>query len=258
LAARDVKAKPPIWQEFRTPRSTLLIDERHTEERMAMTDDEIQEMPKTRNLMSKKEFAAWIAIRAEAGAKIDVEAAELGGWWAPEGDPYDLTNWGRKGSRLGLPQEYFFVRDPESRGWIWQGDLPDYKRAIMQARIDAHRRKVKEFHANRQAAGRLIDIETCELFETTGYLSDPYDINLAHYPVVGSMCYVRSEGSDGWIWDGDLPKKVWPAMRRRIERECLARKNIIDDLFDVLPQGGGLIAARRRSRRQRRSMEREW
>jgi hypothetical protein len=65
----------------------------------------------------------------------------------------------------GPPEPYFFVRDPESRGWIWQGDLPDDKRAIMQARMDEHER--------------------------------------------------------------------------------LARKKIIDDLFDVLRQGGGLMAARK-------------
>ena len=43
-----------------------------------MTDDVIEQLAKTRDLMSKEDFVTWIASRNGAGAKIDIEAAELG------------------------------------------------------------------------------------------------------------------------------------------------------------------------------------
>jgi hypothetical protein len=145
-----------------------------------------------------------------------------------------------------LPDEcpHFFVRGPESRGWVCQGDLTEEKSASMQARIDEHNRKVKEFRLNRQAAGRLIDIETCELFRMSACDDDPYDIKLAPYPQWGTNRFVRSQDSDGWIHEGDLPVEKGRAMYARIERECVAREKIIDDLFEVLRQGGGLMATR--------------
>jgi hypothetical protein len=153
---------------------------------MTMTEDEIQNMPNASDLMSKEEFAAWIAGRKEVGAKIDIGTAKLQGWWAPEGDPYAFSWWAPKGVNRNYDDSpeahpYFFVRDPESRGWVWQGDLPDDKPATMQARIDEHNREVEEFYANRRAAGRLIDIETCELFCMFACDLDPYGIKLAPY-----------------------------------------------------------------------------
>ena len=75
----------------------------------------------------------------------------------------------------------------------------------MQARIDERNRKAEEFRANRQAAGRLIDIENCKLFSMTACDADPYGIRLAPYEQWGTNLFVRSEDRDGWIHEGDLP-----------------------------------------------------
>ena len=46
-----------------------------------MTDDKLENMPRTSRLMTKVEFAAWIATRKEVAAVIDIATAELDGWW---------------------------------------------------------------------------------------------------------------------------------------------------------------------------------
>jgi hypothetical protein len=110
------------------------------------------------------------------------------------------------------------------QGWVWQGDLTEEKSASMRARIDEHNRKVEEFHANRQAAGRLIDIETCELFRMPACDDDPYGIKLVPYPQWGTNRFVGSEDSDGWIHEADLPVEKARAMYDRIWRERVARE----------------------------------
>jgi hypothetical protein len=86
-----------------------------------ITHDEIQRMPWTRDLMAPQEFQQWLASRKDAGARVDIETCELGHWAAYDCDPY--------GARPDLPEEMQqigtnrFVRSPESRGWVWEGDL---------------------------------------------------------------------------------------------------------------------------------------
>ena len=184
-----------------------------------MTDDEVRNMPETSALLTKEEFAAWIASRKEAGAKIDIGTAELKGWLTPKGNPYE--RWAPKGAHRSSNDSpelcaHFFVRSPESRGWVWQGDLPDDKGSAMQARIDEHNRKVKDIYANRRAAGRLIDVETCEGVHDTIDESDPYGIELAPYGLINYVLFVRNKDSDDWIWINDLPaeKIRGPGTRR--------------------------------------------
>src|SRR6516165_1259148 len=112
--------------------------EQHNRGENNMTDDEVKNLPKTSVLLAREEFVAWIASRKEAGAKIDIGTAELKGWWELEGDPYSLSHWRPKeadwnnyeppeaihhisDSREPIP--CFFVRGPQSRGWVWLGDL---------------------------------------------------------------------------------------------------------------------------------------
>jgi hypothetical protein len=212
-----------------------------------MTDDEVRDMPETSALLTEEEFAAWIVSREEAGAKIDIGTAELKGWLTRKGDPYE--RWAPKGacrSSNDSPElcVHFFVRCPESRGWVWQGDLPEDKGSAMQARIDEHNRKVKDIYANRRAAGRLIDVETCEGVHGTIDESDPYGIELAPYGLINYVLFVRNKDSDDWIWIDDLPAEKIRALRERSERERLAREHVVDNLFDALRQGGvGLAAA---------------
>jgi hypothetical protein len=219
-----------------------------TQESMTMTDDEIQNMPMARTLPTQEEFAAWIASRKEAGAKIDVNTAELKGWWGSEGDPYEACRWAPEHAHQSGHEvrPHFFVRNPQSRGWVWQGDLPDDKRAAMQARIDKHNRKVEEFKERCRATGHLIDVNTCEQHWHWADELDPYCIELAPYESINRVYFVRNKDSDDWICVYDLPEEKRQALDERNEREHMAREHVVDDIFDTLHRGGiGVAEAER-------------
>jgi hypothetical protein len=217
-----------------------------TEEKMTKVDDDIRKMPETSRLMTLEEFAVWIASRKRAGAAIDIETAELKGWWSPEGDPYGLSLRALEEapSYENSPKlsPHYFVRDPRSRGWVWQGDLPDDKRAATQARIDEHNRKVKKFYADRRAAGCLIDTETCERSWWWADDTDPYGVELAPYEQISRHSFVCNKDSDDWIRVHDLPVEKREALDRRALREHSARAQIIEDI-PLLRRAGGLVAA---------------
>jgi hypothetical protein len=84
---------------------------------------------------------AWLASRKEAGGAINIETCELGRWAANDCDPYGLRELFGE-----LPEEMMqvgtnrFVRSPESRGWVWEGDLPTEKAGAMYARIQRQAR----------------------------------------------------------------------------------------------------------------------
>jgi hypothetical protein len=87
-------------------------------------DDREANLPWTSADLSTEEFKQWVASRKEAGRVINIETCELGRWHAHDCDPYGI------GERLGeLSEEECqigtnrFVRSPESRGWIHEGDL---------------------------------------------------------------------------------------------------------------------------------------
>jgi hypothetical protein len=95
--------------------------------------------------------------------------------------------------------------------------------------------KTREAHdayvANRREAGRVIDIETCEIaclranyFDPYG--TDPWDNDRPDDPLYeqaktywGKCLFVRSEVSDGWIIAEDLPEEKWQVLERRMEGE---------------------------------------
>ena len=72
--------------------------------------------------IAAEEAEKWIAVRKEAGLKIDLETAEVNWWYAQTLDPY--------GVYPGLPEEYqqvgreYFARSPGSDVWVRFGDLP--------------------------------------------------------------------------------------------------------------------------------------
>ena len=98
-----------------------------------MTDAELNGMPWTLDLMTEAELRAWLASRKAAGAAIDIETCELARWHACDADPY--------GVNPNVPEEMYqiganrFVRSPDSRGWVWEGDLPPACIKAMYARI---------------------------------------------------------------------------------------------------------------------------
>jgi hypothetical protein len=106
--------------------------------------DKIHAMPWTRHLMTKEELAEWVASRTVAGRAIDIETCELGRWGAYDLDPYGVDP--------DLPEELRqigtnrFVRSPESRGWVWEGDLPAAKGHAMYARIEREREAYARSH----------------------------------------------------------------------------------------------------------------
>jgi hypothetical protein len=79
----------------------------------------------------------WLAIRKEAGPKIDPETAEVFCDYTEVGDPYCVhPDFPEEHSCVG--REYF-ARSPGSDIWVWFGDLPD---ATASALWEKHRSKL--------------------------------------------------------------------------------------------------------------------
>jgi hypothetical protein len=77
----------------------------------------------------------------------------------------------------------------------------------------------KEYYANRIAAGRLIDVETCEIAKLTVDLADPYGMDPADpAECIGRLLFVASAESEGWVLVEDLPEDNRRALHARIER----------------------------------------
>jgi hypothetical protein len=95
-----------------------------------MTNAELNAMPWTASLMTTDELFEWLASRKGAARVIDIESCELGQWKSSAADPYgvlemSLEDFGTK----------WFVRSPESRGWIAAANLPDDKYTAMMGRV---------------------------------------------------------------------------------------------------------------------------
>jgi hypothetical protein len=85
-------------------------------------EDREANLPWTREDLTLEEFRRWVATREEAGLKIDIETCELGRWYAYDCDPYGANaNLSEEMRQVGTNR---FVRSPESRGWVHEGDLP--------------------------------------------------------------------------------------------------------------------------------------
>ena len=77
----------------------------------------------------------WLAIRKEAGLKIDPETAEVIWNYTQTLDPYGVCP--------DLPEEYqqigreYFARSPGGEIWVWFGDLPNTTRDALWKRHSA-------------------------------------------------------------------------------------------------------------------------
>jgi hypothetical protein len=76
----------------------------------------------------------------------------------------------------------------------------------------------EDFRANRKAAGREIDVETCDVTAWYVDLDDPYGLNRPPSGCIAKTIFVASAESGGWVLEDDLPKDKWRALRDRIER----------------------------------------
>ena len=77
----------------------------------------------------------------------------------------------------------------------------------------------EEFLANRKAAGRVIDPETCDIAQWYVDLADPYGVSSPPpAECIGRVTFVASAESDGWVLVEDLPEDKARALHDRIER----------------------------------------
>jgi hypothetical protein len=96
-----------------------------------MTDDELHAI---HDLLTKDERCEWFARRKEFGLTISIETCELKLCYVDVYNPYGIAD-----DDDTYPVEYeflWFVRSPESHGWIWEEHLPKEKRAAMYDRIE--------------------------------------------------------------------------------------------------------------------------
>lgn len=80
-------------------------------------------------------------------------------------------------------------------------------------------RRIREFTERRKEAGLKIDPKTAETYMDMGECFDPYGIHPL-LPREAKDCpmknwFVRSRGSDIWVWDGDLPQATRDALRNK-------------------------------------------
>jgi hypothetical protein len=72
--------------------------------------------------------------------------------------------------------------------------------------------ELQRWVASRKEAGRVIDIETCELGRWRAHDCDVYGVRdlPPEMQQIGTNRYVRSPTSNGWINEGDLPVEKFP------------------------------------------------
>src|SRR5262245_40769647 len=100
--------------------------------------------------------------------------------------------------------------DEEEYRRSWDDDEHPATEAKLPANEEAeYFRRLREFTERRRQAGLKIDPETAEMCVTCREAYDPYDIDtLFPRQAKGGprkTWFVRSPGSDVWVWDGDLP-----------------------------------------------------
>jgi hypothetical protein len=158
------------------------------------------------------EIEKWLAIRKEAGRKIDPETAEVTRGYGCEIDPYGILPGGAE--EYGGSGKHYFARSPGSDIWVWFGDIPDQIcDALWEKQIER-----EEWLAIRKEAGRKIDPETAEVDWHYVHSSDPYGIFPEvpkEYGFFGRHYFARSPGSDIWVLFRDLPDATRDALWKK-------------------------------------------
>lgn len=94
----------------------------------------IQNTDKTESQLKVEQ---WLAIRKEAGTRIDPETAEVKWVYAQILDPYGV--YSDLPENLQLIGRAYFARSPESDIWVRLGDLPDH---VYEALLKTHQSDV--------------------------------------------------------------------------------------------------------------------
>ena len=78
----------------------------------------------------------------------------------------------------------------------------------------------EEFLATRRAAGRMIDPETCEIWDEYCQILDPYGVDPPpdECCCIGRLIFVRSSERNGPVCQYDLPDDTYLAVCARISR----------------------------------------
>jgi len=85
--------------------------------------------------INEAEYKEWLAIRKEAGRKIDPETAEVIWDYGSEIDPYGILPE-VPGESGGIGRHYF-ARSPRSDIWVWFPHLPDQIRDALWEKLEA-------------------------------------------------------------------------------------------------------------------------
>ena len=79
----------------------------------------------------------WLAVRTEAGKKIDPETAEVMWKYGQTLDPYNVyPDLSEEEKQIG---RCYFARSPGSDVWVSYGDLPDETLAALRGSPQEHR-----------------------------------------------------------------------------------------------------------------------
>jgi hypothetical protein len=90
---------------------------------------------KTKQSADEIEREKFLAIRKEAGRKIDPATAEIDRYYCCHGDPYGVYSESEIPEELyGASKEYFF-RAPGSDIWVWECDLPQATHEALYKRL---------------------------------------------------------------------------------------------------------------------------
>ena len=77
---------------------------------------------------------------------------------------------------------------------------------------------MRQFLADREEAGKNIDVENCELSWHWGQTLDPYGVYtlLPEEKQIQRNYFVRSSKSCGWVHEDDLPPDIFAAFRKAL------------------------------------------
>jgi hypothetical protein len=111
---------------------------------MTPKENNVETAPATPEVVNSAESAdqikQWLAIRKEAGHKIDPETAEVMWTYADGFDPYGVDPT-LPGEEYNIGRAYF-ARSPGSDIWVWFHDLPE---ATSDRLWEKHKRELAAF-----------------------------------------------------------------------------------------------------------------
>src|SRR5262245_35256537 len=129
---------------FQKHRSVAIEERLKIDAEMTEADVEAFYLKPEAEVMTDEEAQAWLAIRKEAGRKIDPETAEVMWEYGQELDPYGIGREKDIPRALRSINRQHFARSPGSDVWVHFCDLPD---ATRDALYQKHKSRLRAFSA---------------------------------------------------------------------------------------------------------------